>query len=224
MFFRRKRPLTEICERVSLRMIGNAAEADPSDPEFDLKRFAKHPKRSTILHMIITLMAADFWKQTNAIADDPDRMVSANPFRSTNSDVIVAEALVFFCYNFILFTDHAVRQKELSESDTEAIITAGATVSNTIQSSLQISISEIFRSRMSEYNDDPSRNPVEVFSRVLLRSIGKQAINDPDRAASPLDIVDYQMPVVIRTTTYMTSMLPAYWQTYKNIVEHYSMD
>ena len=132
---------------------------------------------------------------------------------------------MFFCYNFISFIQNAVKKEELSDSDIEAVITAGAIVGDSIQENLQISISEIFGSRMSEYESSgPSETPIEVFSRVLLRSIGKQAINDPDRAVSVPDIGDYQMPVVIRTNIYMTSMLPGYFQVYKNITEHYRMD
>ena len=77
---------------------------------------------------------------------------------------------------------------------------------------------------MGEYESrDASRNPVEVFSRVVLRSIGKKAINDADRPIS-LTMSDFQMPVVIRTNIYMTAMLPAYFKMYKNIVKHYPMD
>ena len=127
MFFRPKRPLTKLCERVSLRMIGNAAEADPSvmRSEFDRgatwMRDAKHPKRSTIIQMIILRMAADFWKDANKITDNPDWKVSSNPFSSTNSDVVVAEALIFFFYTFI---QHHIGENELSVSDGEALSTA----------------------------------------------------------------------------------------------------
>jgi hypothetical protein len=227
MFFRPKRPLTKFCERVSLRMIGKAAEADPSvmRSEFDTgatwMRDAKHPKRSTIIQMIILRMAADFWNHTNKITDDPDWKVSSNPFSSTNSDVVVAEALIFFFYTFI---KQFIDDNELRASDGEAIGTAGVIISDIIQSNLQISIPEFFRSRMGEYESrDESQNPVEVFSSVVVRSIGKQAINDPDRAIS-LTMGDFEMPVMIRTAIFMKAMLPSYVKVYKNIVEHYPMD
>jgi hypothetical protein len=213
-----------------MRMIGNAAEADPSimRSEYDAgaswMRAAKHPKRSTILHMIISLMAADFWKDANKITDNPDWKVVANPFRFTNSDVIVAEALIFFWYNFHCFIQRATEQKELSGSDIEALSTAGLFIGDTIQSNLQIYSAEVFGSRLREYEGrDASEIPAEVFLRVLLRSIGKQTINDPDHAVSPLGS-DYQTPVMIRTAIYTKAMLPAYFQTYKNILEHYRMD
>jgi hypothetical protein len=125
MFFRPKRPLTKFCERVSLQAIGNAAEADPSiiRSEFDVgppwMRGVKHPKRSTILQMIIARLASDFWNDANKITDNPDWNVSSNPFSSTNSDVVVAEALMFFFFNFISFILRAMEQKELSVSDSE---------------------------------------------------------------------------------------------------------
>jgi hypothetical protein len=55
---------------------------------------------------------------------------------------------------------------------------------------------------------------------VLLRSIGKQAITDPDRR---LDLSLGYTPIVARTMIHMTSM-PAYFEVYKNIIEHYPMD
>jgi hypothetical protein len=166
-------------------------------------------------------MASDFWNDANKITDNPDWKVLSNPFSSTNSDVIVAEALIFFFYTFI---QEFIEGNKLSVSDGEALSTAGLVINDIIQSNLQISIPELFRSRMEEYESrDESRNPVEVFSKVVLRSIGKQAINDPDRAI-PLTIGDFEMPVMIRTAIFMKAMIPGYMKMYKNIVEHYPMD
>jgi hypothetical protein len=65
MFFRPKRPLTKLCERVSLRMIGNAAEADPwiarwkFDTGKSYMRSAKHPKKATFSRRLFYE-----WRQT----------------------------------------------------------------------------------------------------------------------------------------------------------------
>jgi hypothetical protein len=52
-----------------------------------------------------------------------------------------------------------------------------------------------------------------VFSRVALRSIGKQAINEPNRRLNLLK-AGY-MPIIMLTTIHMTSMLSAYFTIYK---------
>lgn len=235
MFFNRKHRLTKLCERASLRMLENAAMDDASflRKEFDKgakrggtsdsdrawsawMRDAKHPKRTTIVYMIVLLAAADFWKETNKI--------TSNPFRSTDSDVIVAEALMFFWYNFYLFVRHAVRKEELIEPDIQAVSAAGATIGHVIQETTQRPITEILSSRLDEYEyRATTENPVEVFYRVLLRSVGKKAIDDQDRCLNPLNGLD-DMPMIMRTMIHVTAMLPAYWKIYKNIVQNYPMD
>ena len=78
--FSRKHRLTKLCDRVSLRMLENAAEDNSSlmRGEFDERskrvgisdsdrgwsawmRDVEHPKRSIIVSMIVSLAAADFW-------------------------------------------------------------------------------------------------------------------------------------------------------------------
>lgn len=243
MFFNRKHHLTKLCERVSPRMLENAAMDDAS---FLRKKFnegvkrggasdsdrawsawmrdSKHPKRTTIVYMIVSLAAADFWKEVNKI--------TSNPFRSTDSDVIVAEALIFFWYNFYLFVRHAVRKfvrhavrkKELIEADIQAVSAAGTTIGHVIQETTQWPVTEILSTRLDEYEyRATTENPIEVFSRVLLRSIGKKAIDDPDRCLNPLNGLD-DMPIIMRAMIHVTAMLPAYWEIYKNIVQNYPMD
>lgn len=186
---------------------------------------AEHPKRSFIVYTIISYAAADFWKEANKIPDfNPDWGASENPFKSTNSDVIVAEALMFFWYNFFNFVRYAVEKNELTEADIEAVSTAGTTIGHVIQETTQWPITEILRSRMDEYeHHDKTETPTEVFSRVALRSIGKQAINEPDRVLNPLNSLGY-MPIILQTMIHMTAMLPGYFETYKNIVKHCPID
>ena len=159
--------------------------------------------------MIVSLAAADFWKEANKITDNADWGVSDNPFKKTNSDVIVAEALIFFWYNFFLFMRHAVRNMRLTQADKQAVPAAGTTVGHVIQETTQWPIAEILGARMNEYEHrDTTEDPTEVFSRVVLRSIGKQAINDPDRRLDPLSDFDH-MPIVMWTMIHMTAKLPA---------------
>lgn len=207
-----ERRLTKLCERVTPRMLENAAlDANAS-------------KRSTVVYLIVSLAASDFWKYTKRIKDNPNWGVSESPFDTTNSDVIVAEALMFFWYNFFIFARHAVTKRELNEADIQAVSTAGTTIGHVIQETTQWSISEILRARIDEYEHrDSSENPTEVFSRIVLRSTGKQAIHDPDCRLGPLNSLDHT-PIVMRTMIYITAMLPKYFEVYRNIVSHYPMD
>jgi hypothetical protein len=89
LFFGRKPPLTRWCERISLRTIGGAAASDaralrgewdresnrPSATKADLLLSAwmlkvEHPKRCTIILLIISLAATEVWKTTKKIAKE----------------------------------------------------------------------------------------------------------------------------------------------------------
>ncbi len=129
---------------------------------------------------------------------------------------------MFFLYNFFLFVRDAVKKKELTHADNRAVADAGTTICHVIQETTRWSIPEILGARMDEYEDrDASRNPIEAFSGVLLRSIGKQSITDPDR---PNSMNLAETSIVARTMAHMAAKLPAYIEVYKNIVEHYPMD
>jgi hypothetical protein len=57
------------------------------------------------------------------------------------------------------------------------------------------------RSRIDKYHHhDATENPTVVFSRVVLRSIGKQAINEPNRRLNLLK-ADY-MPIIMLNDSY----------------------
>lgn len=236
MFFNRKHRLTKLCERVSLPALERAAMDDASlwRAKFDKKRAgesdsdrwwaelmrdAKHPKRSMIIYMIVSLAAAEFWKEANKKTDDPIKGVSENPFKSTNSDVIVAEALMFYLCNFYLFLRPAVRKEKLTEADVESMSVVATTIGHVIQETTQWPIVEILGSRMDEYFE-ARENPTEVFSQVILRSIGKKSINDPDRLDPNLN----DMLISMRTIIHVTAMLPGYFEIYKKVVQHYPMD
>jgi hypothetical protein len=57
------------------------------------------------------------------------------------------------------------------------------------------------RSRIDKYHHhDATENPTVVFSRVVLRSIGKQAINEPNRRLNLIK-ADY-MPIIMLNDSY----------------------
>lgn len=220
----RQRRLTKLCDRVSLRMLENAVMADAATRHLEYMPDVEHPKRTTILYLILSLAAADFWREANKITANPNWGACENPFKSTNSDVAITEALMFFWYNFFLFVRYAVTKNELTEADNQALSAAGIAVGQVIHETTGWRITEMFKSRMGEYEHrDKAENPAEVFARVVLRSIGKQAINEPDRLLDPSNSRDYT-PIIMRTMIYMTTKLPVYFELYKSIVREYPMD
>ena len=103
------------------------------------------------------------------------------------------------------------------------MLTAGTTVAHIVEETTGWSIREIISSRLEEYSGHKGENPTEIFGRVLLRSIGKQAIDDPDRNLDPLSGFDY-FPAVMNTMIHMIAWLPAHCEIYQNVVDNYSMD
>jgi hypothetical protein len=65
--------------------------------------------------------------------------------------------------------------------------------------------------------------------RVLLRSLEKRTIDDPDRRLDPLPSLSLSKlmsdgAVAASIMIYITAMLPAFFKTYKNVVHNYPMD
>jgi hypothetical protein len=70
---------------------------------------------------------------------------------------------------------------------------------------------------------------VGLFVGVLLRSVEKRTIHDPLLGLDPRPSLDLRKgmrdnAVWASTTIYMTTMLPAFFETYKNVVHNYPMD
>jgi hypothetical protein len=220
MFFNRKPPLTKLCERVSLGALQKIAMDHGSliSRDYDMGDL-KHPKRSVIVWLIMSLAAATFWKEANEITtDNPDWGLSDNPFKKTNSDVIVAEALIFFWYTFSMHVVHK-KQQHLTEADGKAVANAGAVLMRAVGDTTGWSIVEIFDERTNEYRNK-TENSTEIFCRVMLRSLGKQAINDPYRHVD----LESSLRICAWTIIHMTAWLPTYFKWYENIVQHYPLD
>jgi hypothetical protein len=70
---------------------------------------------------------------------------------------------------------------------------------------------------------------VGLFVGVLLRSVEKRTIHDPLLGLDPRPSLDLRKgmrdnAVWASTMIYMTTMLPAFFETYKNVVHNYPMD
>jgi hypothetical protein len=211
--------LTEFCEQASARLTADT-EMDYVSiirPDYPTIPKLKHQKRSGLIWLIITLAATEYWKEASKLAANPDWSVSENPFKKTNSDVIVAEALIFFWYCFMRYVARKKQQQQLTQVDGQAWSDVAAFMVPVIDQTTQWPIEEFLDARMNEYKN--SDKFVPVFCRVVLRSLGKQAINDPDRS---LDLEkEDNMSIWGWTAFYMVEKLPP---LYKTMIERYPMD
>jgi hypothetical protein len=169
------------------------------------------------------MAAAEFWNETQKANKFFAKLTSRNPFKSANSDVVVAEALIFLVYNLDRLIELSVEKNELTDADLEAAVVVGPCIRHIIQEMTGWHLTEALSSRFGEYARCTYTNEpvVDAFCGVLLRSIGKRAIHEPDRR---LDFRSNNAPLMLWTTTYMAAHLAAYRDFYKNVVEHYPMD
>jgi len=252
-FFRnRKDRLTKFCEHVTPRMMDDASSDDVKsfNRNLSVTSFgrnllasrviatigqaawasfiddAEHPKRSFILGMTILMAAADFWKSRSK----PNEIYSAIPgsknlIRQINSDIAVTEASLFILHRFMYLVCDAVKKGELVEADKDACVEASEVMCLIIQATTNCAIREIYSSRLNEYSDRPGKeNPIESFVRVLLRSVGKQRIGDPDRRLDSPPLTFDQPLMMASTNLYMAAMLPKFFEVYSNVVHNYPMD
>ena len=241
-FFRGKALLTQLCGRITLRMIHNLASENVANLQFYFAHWldssdrtsgdhvlssllldVDHPKRSFIVYMLVSMAAAKFWNDAKEHKEFYLAAKSKNPFKSAHADVIISEALIFFWYSIFLFVSRAVNADELEEADLEATKNASGSIGHIIRETTGWPITSIFASRIDEYGKRASNEtPTDVFSRILLRSIGKRTIDEPDHHLDPLNLDS--TPVVMFTMTHVTAWLPGYCKIYENVVHHYPMD
>ena len=108
-------------------------------------------------------------------------MAKKDPFKHTNPDVIVAEALMFFWQFFLDAVQHAVGKRELTKADFEAVANAGTAIVILIHGTTGWDIADFFGSRIERYGHrEPVQTSIETFTGVLLRSRGKKSVHDPD--------------------------------------------
>jgi hypothetical protein len=230
-------PFASYCDRVTLRMISNTARENVDVIRSDLARLsieekwasrlnnAAHPKRGFVLCLVILLAARDFLRKSRN-TNEFYALGSQNPISFMNTDVVATEASFFFWFNFSIFIRHAVRNGTLIEADKEALITAGMILCTIIQATTRRAVSELFSSRLTEYGEGQRReNPSESFVRVLLRSVEKRAVDDPDRRLDPfIDLPMATTGLSMATMAYMAAMLPLHFDVYKDVTHDCPMD
>jgi len=214
---------TRYCVRLNPRMIANLASEPNEVSRADLiplgLKDAVQPKRAFILCFITMMAAADFLKKSR---ESSGIYQSKNPISYMDEDTLTIEASFFFWFNFSRFIVHAIREGALTEADQDALMTAGKILCSMIEIWTRRSASNIFASRLLEYEESEQfENPIETFVRILLRSIGKRSFDEPDQPL-PLDLA--ATAVSSSVMIYMTAMLPKHLNLYKHIVQNYPMD
>jgi hypothetical protein len=217
---------TRYCVRLNPRMIANLASEPNEVSRADLiplgLKDAVQPKRAFILCFITMMAAADFLKKSRESSEIYQPLSSKNPISYMDEDTLTIEASFFFWFNFSRFIVHATREGTLTEADQDALMTAGKILCSMIEMWTRRSASNIFASRLREYEESEQfENPVETFVRILLRSIGKRSFDEQDQPL-PLDLA--ATAVSSSAMIYMTAILPEHLNLYKHIVQNYPMD
>ncbi len=241
MFFKPRNRLTKMCERISLETIGKTAYApaaeirasyakdteklSPTDRHWSLRMAAEdHVKRGTVLHLIVCFAAAELWRclLENKLGDAWPLPTSKKPFKNANSDVVIAEALIFFCFSFFGFISKQKRLRKLGDADLRALTIASTASGHIIQELTGWEIADLIGRRFDEYNN-AERGWIEEFVGVIVRCMGKKQLSDPDCDMSIFGSLDYT-PIIMATTVHVTAMVSSYHEIYANIIAAYPMD
>ena len=162
-----------------------------------------------------------------------------------NSDVIVAEILIFVWYSF--FTTmrqefgknlnalreildnqdkttvgefRAARAKVPTEDDKTAIEDAMPLLADAIRVVRAEGAGNIWKTRFDMYEKVKSPRALdEKFVSIILGCTEKQTINDPDTVSLKYETLNLRFSTAI----WVRTMLPSYFEVYKNIVEHCDM-
>jgi len=217
-------PFTAYCRRITLRTIFDTARLDteavrsflvglsPEPKWHESIQNASCPKTGLLLCLIILLAAADFLKKSK------QNKAPQNPINSITSDIVVIEASIFFWFALASSITSGTENGAFSELDKDASVCAGTVLCQIIQVTAQRPIAERFGARLEKYMKTEPGDLNQAFFEILLRSVGKLTIDEPDRGAD----LFANHSGVSDITAHMTAMLPTYLRLYCEIIEKYS--
>jgi hypothetical protein len=166
---RTKTPLTDYCARITTERIHDIIEQIDID----------NASRPTIVWVLLILMAGShFWSLVRTTA------VVRSSVTETNSDVVVAEALISF-YSIVLQAAKVDEQgfaKCSNEMDAiSALHSALRMIAAKVHAKTGWDVEGIEAARLKLYDTAENREEwVAAFMRTVNSSIGKQSINDED--------------------------------------------
>jgi hypothetical protein len=217
-------PFTHYCERITLRTIADVTRLDGEavrsflgglsvEPKWaELLQNAPYPGQSLLLCLIVLRAAADFLRRFRR------NKVQQNPINSITPDVAMIEASFFFWYALASSIAGGIEHGTFSELDKEASVCAGTILCQIIQATTHWPIAESFASRLQNYRHAGPGKLDHSFFEVLLRSVGKRKINEPDQDVDPRakysDVSDITM--------HMVAMLPSHLELYRDATENFA--
>lgn len=222
IFRAKANPFTHYCERITLRTITDVTRLDgeavraflgglSTEPKWtELVQNAPHPKSSVLLCLVILFAATDFLRKFGR------NKVEQNPIKSIASDVAMIEASFFFWYALASSIAGGIQHETFSETDKEASVFAGTILCQIIQATTRWPIAESFASRLEKYRNTGPGNLEHSFFEVLLRSVGKRKIDEPDRDVDLLA----EHPGVSDIIVHMAAMLPSHLDLYRDAAEN----
>jgi hypothetical protein len=209
--------LTALCNNFTPQKLPAIVGNNWSDVAVD----ADAPSKRAFLAYALTLTAAGrFWRD---ITDDG----KSNEFKlSLESDVILAEALIFF---WCTISYQAVSERRdnntkvrsaavPTETDLNAIQEALPLIYATIEDTTGWVIKDIMSFRLSCYSNAKSASElIAQFASVICRSIGKRKMTDSDRVRHDLEVVT---TLSTKVNIHALAFLEVYYKTYKNALNH----
>ena len=206
--------LTALCNNFTPHKLPAIVEKNWSDVAD-----ADAPSKQAFLAYALTLTAAGrFWRD---ITDDG----KSNEFKlSHESDVILAEALIFFWYtiSYQAVSEHRDNNTKarsmLTEADLNAIQEALSLIYVTIEHTTECVTKDIISFRLSSYSQANSASElIAQFALVICRSIDKHRITDSDRVHHDVEVV---ATLSAKVTFHAISFFDIYYKTYKNAIDH----
>jgi len=222
LFRAKANPFTHYCERITPRTITGVTRLDgeairgflgglSAEPRWtELVQNTPYPKPSFLLYLVILLAATDFLRKFRR------NKVEQNPIKSITSDVAMIEASFFFWYALASSIASGIQHGKFSEVDREASVFAGTILCQIIQATTQWPIAESFAARLENYRNTAPGNLEHSFFEILLRSVGKRKIDEPDRDVDLLAEHAGVSDIIV----HMAAMLPSHLELYRGAAEN----
>jgi hypothetical protein len=170
-------------------------------------------KQHIVLSLILAAAAGDFVKNLRWEG-------SRRYLKSTNLDVITAEAIIWMYFLMVRF--YLADQKRALIDDF-AFPQALSDALFVIQDKTGFDFEKTGFKRWQRYCESvENREDVSlVFASIVLHSVGRQSLAEPMKDLGPVPLVLEWAPLSIQVTIFFSTMPSAYYETYKNLLREW---
>ena len=170
-------------------------------------------KQHIVLSLILAAAAGDFVKNLRWEG-------SRRYLKSTNLDVITAEAIIWMYFLMVRF--YLADQKRALIDDF-AFPQALSDALFVIQDKTGFDFEKTGFKRWQRYCElVENREDVSlVFASIVLHSVGRQSLAQPMKDLGPVPLVLEWAPLSIQVTIFFSTMPSAYYETYKNLLREW---